>query len=66
MKLDRFKKNLRIESSNVISYKTHVATLDIPNETLWRQGYWSRTTTKHINYVAKEYNLIVKDKPEGK
>ena len=39
----------------VISYTTHVATVK-PFELIQWQD-WSRTTQKHINYVAKELNL---------
>ena len=53
--LDRYKQNLRIEGNKVISYVTHVATIE--GDTLKQLGYWSMTTQKHINYVAKELNL---------
>ena len=58
--MKRYKQNLRIEGNNVISYKTHVATID--EDTLIQLGYWSRTTQKHINYVASELNLTIKTK----
>ncbi len=54
-KLNRYKQNLRILGNQVWSYTTHVATIDRNN--LLQLGYWSMTTQKHINYVAKEYNL---------
>tara|TARA_Y100000310_G_scaffold127000_1_gene126011 strand:- start:385 stop:573 length:189 start_codon:yes stop_codon:yes gene_type:complete len=53
--LDRYKQNLRIVGDKVYSYCTHVATIEHPN--LIQHGWWSVTTQKHINYVAKEYNL---------
>tara|TARA_R100000908_G_C3635675_1_gene74373 strand:- start:224 stop:400 length:177 start_codon:yes stop_codon:yes gene_type:complete len=53
--LKKYKQNLRIEGNKIISYSTHVAT--IKNEKLIQLGYWSMTTQKHINYVAKELNL---------
>jgi hypothetical protein len=53
--LNRYKQNLRILGNQVWSYTTHVATVDGNN--LLQLGYWSMTTQKHINYVAKEYNL---------
>ena len=53
--MKRYKQNLRIEGNKVISYVTHVATIE--GETLKQLGYWSMTTQKHINYVAKELNL---------
>jgi len=55
MKLEKYKQNLRIEGNKVISYSTHVAT--IKNKKLIQLGYWSMTTQKHINYIAKELNL---------
>ncbi len=53
--MNRYKQNLRIEGNKVISYVTHVATIE--GDTLKQLGYWSMTTQKHINYVAKELNL---------
>jgi hypothetical protein len=53
--LDRYKQNLKILGDDVYSYSTHVATIEYPN--LKQHGWWSVTTQKHINYVAKEYNL---------
>ena len=55
MKLSKYKQNLKIEGDKVISYVTHVAT--IKGTELHQLGYWSMTTQKHINYVAKELNL---------
>ena len=55
MVLDRYKRNLRIEGNKVISYTTHVATID--GGQLIQLGYWSQTTQKHINYVAREMGL---------
>lgn len=56
--LDKYKQNLRVIGNNVYSYSTHVATIDGSN--LIQLGYWSMTTQKHINYVAKEFNLTLK------
>ena len=55
MQLERYKQNLRIEGNKVISYTTHVATID--GNKLRQLGWWSVTTQKHINYVARELNL---------
>lgn len=57
MTLDRYTQNLHIEGNNVISYRTHVATIDEENGKLYIHGYWSVTTSKHINYVAQYYGL---------
>jgi hypothetical protein len=55
--MNRYKENLRIEGNKVISYTTHVATIEDQN--LIQLGWWSMTTQKHINYVAKEYCLTI-------
>lgn len=58
--LERYKRNLKVVGDKVYSYDTHVATID--GDTLIVHGWWSATTSKHVNYVAKEFNLnIVKD-----
>jgi len=59
--MDKYKQNLRVDNDKVYSYNTLVAEID--GDILWRLGHWSMTTSKHINYVAREYELIVKDKP---
>ena len=53
--LDRYKQNLRLEEDKVYSYATHVATIE--GSRLRVLGYWSKTTTKHINYVAQQLDL---------
>lgn len=57
--LDRYLQNLHIDGNNVISYTTHVATIDWNKHELLVLGYWSKTTSIHINYVASYYNLSV-------
>ena len=57
MTLPKYKQNLRIEGNNVWSYSTIVAKIDGDN--LIQRGYWSMTTQKHINYVAKYLDLIL-------
>jgi hypothetical protein len=54
-KLDKYKSNLTLLGNLVYSYSTHVATIE--DNKLIQLGYWSQTTQKHINYVAKELNL---------
>jgi hypothetical protein len=56
-KLDKYKQNLSIQGNKVWSYTTHVAT--IRGGELHQLGYWSMTTQKHINYVAKELELTL-------
>lgn len=53
--MKRYRQNLRVEGANVYSYNTHVATIE--GTELKQLGYWSVTTQKHINYVAKELSL---------
>jgi len=55
MLLEKYKQNLRIEGNKVWSYSTVVARIQENN--LYQLGYWSMTTQKHINYVARELNL---------
>jgi hypothetical protein len=56
-KLNRYKENLRIDGDRVISYTTCVAIIDRTAGTIQELGKWSRTTTKHVNYVAVELGL---------
>ena len=58
----RYKENLHIEGDKVVSYVTHVATIDRDAGVLHVHGYWSVTTSKHVNHVARELGLaLVKD-----
>ncbi len=65
-KLDKMKytQNLRVEGNKVYSYSTHVATID--GAKLLVHGHWSTTTSKHVNYVAKEYGLTKIESPKDK
>ena len=56
-KFDNYKTNLTKVNDDIYSYSTKVATIDKNN--LIQLGYWSVTTQKHINYVAKELNLTL-------
>ena len=59
-KLDKYKQNLTIiNGTDVYSYTTKVA--EIKGDELHVFGWWSQTTLKHINYVAKEFNLEIQD-----
>ena len=51
----QLKKNLFRKGDDIISYTTTVAC--IQNDSLIELGKWSRTTSKHIHYVAALYNL---------
>ncbi len=52
---ERYKQNLRRIDNDIYSYSTRVA--EITPEGLKQLGYWSVTTQKHINFVARELNL---------
>lgn len=54
---NRYKQNLHIDGNNIWSYSTIVAKRE--GDTLRVLGWWSRTTTKHVNYVAKELGLTL-------
>ena len=58
-KLDRYRENLRVTDTAVYSYDTEVAKIDDKKRTVTPLGYWSVTTSKHINYVAREYGYKV-------
>ena len=56
VKLPKYKENLRIiDDTDVYSYSTRVA--QIKDEELHVYGWWSPTTSRHVNYVANHYNL---------
>lgn len=57
-KFDKYKQNLTRVNDEIWSYSTNVATIEYPN--LIQHGWWSVTTQKHINYVARELGLTIK------
>ena len=56
-RFDKYKVNLTKHGDDIYSYSTKVAT--IHQNKLIQHGWWSVTTQKHINYVAKEYDLVI-------
>ena len=54
-KLDKYKENLLLVGDEVYSYYTNVASIE--GNKLIQHGWWSVTTQKHINYVAKDLDL---------
>lgn len=56
MKFDRYIKNLSCDNNFIYSYNTKVAEIDHTNGLIKTLGYWSITTTKHINYAARILN----------
>jgi hypothetical protein len=61
----KYKQNLKVEGSKVYSYDIHVATIDSTARKLYVHGYWSMTTSKHINHVADVFGLIKEDRARG-
>lgn len=57
----KYKQNLSIITTNdgdfIQSYTTKVAKIDYETKTAKVLGYWSMTTTKHINYACNELGL---------
>ncbi len=58
-KMNRYKENLLVSDDAIFSYLTNVATLDHFNEQIHVWEWFSVTTSKHINYVAKQYDYEV-------
>tara|TARA_R100000781_G_C4081202_1_gene127804 strand:- start:3640 stop:3837 length:198 start_codon:yes stop_codon:yes gene_type:complete len=58
--MNRYKQNLRVSREAVYSYNTKVATINHLKQEVKQLGWWSVTTQKHINYVArvKGYELV--------
>lgn len=59
----RYKQNLKADDNFVYSYGTKVAKINHKNKTITPLGYWSSTTSKHINYVGSQYGYKV-NKPK--
>ncbi len=55
--LSKYVQNLEVIENKVYSYNTEVAIIDTDKRTLKELGKWSQTTSKHVNYVAKELGL---------
>ena len=68
LKLDRYGKNLRYNSEGIYSYGTKIATLDLKERSIQRQGYWSSTSSTHYHYALNilgfAYNFVEKTNPE--
>ena len=59
MKFTKYTKNLSYDGHSVFSYGTRVAFVE--GAQLVKLGYWSATTSKHINYAAAELDLTVEE-----
>ena len=58
-KMDKYKENLLVSDTNIYSYLTDVATINHNKKEIIVKKWWSVTTSKHINYVGREYNYKV-------
>tara|TARA_Y100000593_G_scaffold19183_1_gene38128 strand:+ start:827 stop:1042 length:216 start_codon:yes stop_codon:yes gene_type:complete len=58
-KFDKYKENLLVNDDYIFSYLTKVAVIDHEKREILVDTWYSSTTSKHINYVAKEYNYKV-------
>ena len=56
---DKYKQNLRATDNHIYSYETKVAEINYETRTIKPLGWWSMTTSKHINYVGSEYGYEV-------
>ena len=55
----RYKRNLQADDNFIYSYHTKVARIDHKSRSIQPLGWWSVTTSKHINYVGREYGYKV-------
>ena len=60
----KYKQNLSVDHEWVYSYGTKVGRFYHEIKCILVSQYWSRTTSKHINYVAEEYGYEVKKEYE--
>ena len=58
-KMNKYKENLLVSDKNIFSYLTNVASINHELRSITVNKYYSVTTSKHINYVANEYNYTV-------
>ena len=64
--LPKYKQNLHISITgdvydDILSYTTIVGGIDHLNSTVIKYGYWSATTSKHINYVAEYFGYAIEE-----
>ena len=55
---ERYPENLQTVGNKIYSYGTHVASF-VPGKGIVTKGWWSSTTSKHINYVARRWHTTV-------
>ena len=59
---NKYRENLHTTHDRVFSYNTGVAKIDHTNKVVIPLGWWSVTTSKHINYAAAQLGYTVTDK----
>ena len=55
----KYKKNLFTRGNKIFSYKTEVAEYKPEKGKIVTKGWWSSTTSKHINYIGKMWGFDV-------
>ena len=58
-KMNKYKENLLVSDEAIFSYLTKVANINHKLKHITTDKYYSVTTSKHINYIANEYNYKV-------
>jgi hypothetical protein len=58
-KFAKYSQNLRRDENFIYSYGTQVAEIDHVKREVTPLSWWSVTTSKHINYAAKEMGMKV-------
>ena len=53
LKLPRFTRNLRYDVCGLYSYETLISKIDMKHKTVKRLGWWSKTSSRHHNWVCK-------------
>ena len=64
--MEKYKKNLKVDNFYIYSYNTQVAEINHIEKSVTKLGWWSSTTSKHINYVAREYGYEIVSKDDQK
>lgn len=59
MNFAKYKPNLHIDGNKIISYNTVVGVIDWARNECIVEKFWSKTTTKHINYACTELGLTI-------
>lgn len=55
----RYHKRLAVMGTKIYSYGTHVANINHKLKQVKKRGYWSNTTSTHVNYVAYQLDYEI-------